>query len=125
MQGDTNPNVGGIVGDCRATRMLVLPQKSGLTGDEYAVGIAEYFDDVSALLITKFPTVPSATPQKIRYGGSALACAVLQTSGLASDRGPHPIQKSVTCLPQLRRYLRRIVAHRNHSSREYPKWPVN
>jgi|SRR5499433_1602876 len=79
--------------------MLALPQKSDLIGDECAVGIAEHFDHVSAGLITKFPTVPTTTPEKIRYERSRPVCSAFKQAVLHStaDRTPSRKASLVSC----------------------------
>jgi hypothetical protein len=74
--------------------MLALPQKPGLIDDEDAVRIAEHFDTVSTVLITQFLTVPSTTPKKTRYWGSAPACPAFNQAVLHLTADSTPSRKA-------------------------------
>ena len=112
IQGDPNPNVGGIVSDCCAIRMLAVLQRSVLMDDECAVRIAVHFGDETRVS-SRNSSLSQVRPPRRSVGALRPGLLSLQPGGLAFDRGPHPIQKSVTCLPQLRRYYRHLVGCRN------------
>jgi len=110
IRGDTNPNVGGIVSDCCAIRMLAVLQRSVLMDDECAVRIAAHFGDETRVSSRKFLTVPSTTPKKIRRGAPPrVAQPSTRRSRIRPRTAPHTEERHLSpATPRLLPTSRRL-----------------